>query len=238
MYIRICVRLGTPKVLLATHTLISMTEYEHWSIVWAAVTAIFTALAFIVISIAAVLTFQQIRESTRTRQLESTLAILTHTSTSEFRSVRRTLYTQGEKIASFISKNPPWSEFNLFIKSISDGHVGSEEFHSYAASLENISLLVLHDLVPDNFINHYFAPRAVNHWNTLLPFIKYMRQLYSSPDYLQHFEMFISLIESGALDANSSEELSLQLLTRSQQMKRTLLENRLKQRLFNKNREK
>ena len=203
-----------------------MSAYEHWSLVWAAISAIATASALVVVAIAAVFTFQQVRESTRARQLESALAILTHASTPDLRNARRLLYTKHAAITQKISTNPPWSELDAFFKEISDGCVDVQCFHSYLASLENISGLVLHDLAPDDIIDLYFAPRAIRHWEYLSPFIGYMRQIYGSADYLQHFEMFVDLVRQGGLDVQRDFDIPFIPLTPSQQKKQTLLRAR------------
>ena len=203
-----------------------MSEYEHWSLVWASVSAISTGLAFLVVSVAAFLTFQQVRESTRARQLESALAILDHTSSPNLRNARRLLYTKHTEITQKVSTNPSWLELDAFFKEISDGCVDIQLFHTFLASLENISILVLHDLAPDDIIDFYFAPRVIRHWDYLCPFIAYMRKLYNSTDYLQHFEMFVTLIRDGGLDTQRDIEVPLVPLTPSQEMKRKLLAER------------
>lgn len=207
-----------------------MTPYEHWYLIWAAITAIATAGAFAVIITAAILTYRQVREASRARKLESALAVLTYISSPDLRKARRLVHTHYAEINQTVKSNPSWEALDAFFKKVSQGQVDLECFHSYLASLENISILVLHDLAPDDIIEMYFARLAPQHWSALSEFIVFMRRTYGSSDFLQHFEMLNTLLAEGGL--NLAKRIWAKPLPnlKSARMKRKLLANRRTQR--------
>ena len=207
-------------------TVILMSAFEDWSLFWAGLSAVSTFLAFVVVAVAAYLTLQQVREATRARKLESTLAIFDHASSADLRNVRRLIRTKHAEITKMISTKPSWHDLNQFLETLSEGSINIEHFHAYLASLENISILVLHDLAPDEIVEFYFLSRAVRQWESLAPFILYMREVYQSTNFLQHFEMFVKLVKQGAYDATDEMEMPLFPLTPRQQMKRAMLAER------------
>jgi hypothetical protein len=171
-----------------------MSAYEFWSLVFTGVGACATAGTLIVVVVAAVLTYQQVREAVRARRLEGALAVLTHISAPELRNARRLVYTHHAAICDKCSSNPSWNELDAFMLELSAGKVDLTAFHTYLASLENIAILVMHDVAPDDIIEMYFARLAPHHWETLRVFVEFMRQSYGSSDFLQHFEMFNALL--------------------------------------------
>lgn len=214
MVLKYCVR-NLLDLALLTNPSIPMTPYEHWSLVWASVSALSTAVTVIVVISAAIFTYNQVREASRARRLEGALAILTHISSPDLRNARRLIYKEHEKIREKVKSNPTWEELDAFFKEVSGGTVDMSCFHSYLASLENVSILVMHDLAPDDIIEIYFGRIAPHHWSALSEFIAFMRKYYGSTDYLQHFEMMTALLVANGI--NSSRK------------KRRLVVQRLKQ---------
>ena len=196
-----------------------MSNYEFWGLVWASVSAIATASTLIVVVVAAAFTYAQIREASRARQLEGALAVLTHISSPELRNARRLVYTHHSEISEVVANKPSWQELDAFFKKISDGSVDMECFHSYLASLENVAILVLHELAPDDIIEMYFGRMAPHHWEKLRTFIEFMRTGYGSNDFLQHFEMMNALLTANQM--------------KSGRKKRELLKQRRQQRKGN-----
>lgn len=207
-----------------------MTPYEHWYLIWSAITAIATAGTFAVIITAAILTYRQVREASRARKLESSLAILTHISSPGLRNARRLVYTHQAEIDQIVKSNPSWEALDAFFKEVSHGQVDLERFHSYLASLENVSILVLHDLAPDDIIDMFFARLAPRHWNALTEMILFMRRTYGSDDFLQHFEMLNTLIAEGGLNLEKRTWTKPFPNLKSSRTKRRLLANRRAQR--------
>lgn len=197
--------------------ILPMTEYEQWSLIWASISALATAATFIVVITAAIFTYSQVREASRARKLEGALAILTHISSPDLRSARRLVYTEHEKIKEKVKSNPTWEELDVFFKEISRGTVDMVRFHSYLASLENVSILVLHDLAPDDIIEMYFGRMAPHHWRLLNEFITFMRNYYGSTDFLQHFEMMSALLVANGI--NSSRKKRKLVVQRRKQRK-------------------
>lgn len=193
-----------------------MSTYEFWSLFWAGVSATATALTFVIVVTAAIFTYVQIREASRARQLEGALAVLTHISSPDLRNARRLIYTHHADIDALVATNPTWKQLNDFFKRISDDTVDMECFHSYLASLENVAILVVHGLAPDDIIDMYFGRLAPHHWERLAKFTQFMRSYYGSDDFLQHFEMMNQLLASDAM--------------KSGRMKRKLLKQRKLQR--------
>lgn len=203
-----------------------MSNYESWSLVWSALSAFSTFATCVVVAVAAVLTVKQVRESSRARELEAALAVLTHTSTPELRKVRRLVNMRHPDITEMVKSKPAWNQLDEFFKEISNGCVDADCFQSYLASLENISILVLHDLAQDEIIDLYFSHRAVKQWTLLKPFIHYMRETFGSDGYLQHFEMFVTLVKEDGLDIRRETDIPLFPLSPSQLKKRALLAKR------------
>jgi hypothetical protein len=193
-----------------------MSPYEYWSLVWTSISATATAVTVLVVITAAIFTYKQVREASRARKLEGALAVLTHISSPSLRNARRLIYSHHADINARVKSNPSWRELDTFFKEISGGQVDMVCFHSYLASLENVSILVLHDLAPDDIIEMYFSRMAPHHWNDLGPFIQFMRKYYGSTDFLQHFEMMNALLTEKGIN--------------SARMKRRLLSKRKEQR--------
>ncbi len=176
-----------------------MTTFEHWSLVWSAATAISTAATALVLASAAAFALSQFREAVRARALQSAMAVVEHVNGPHLRNARRLIYTEHDRIAKKLADDPTWEELDGFFKEISGGHVDLSGFHTYMAELENVAMLVLHDLVPDDLILMYFGRMAPYHWHYAGPFIRFMRVRYSSDDFLQHFEMLVKLIQQNGL---------------------------------------
>jgi hypothetical protein len=196
-----------------------VSSYEHWSLVWASVSAISTATTLVVVIIAAIFTYAQIREASRARQLEGALAVLSHISSPELRNARRLIYSHHAEIEEIISRKPSWQALDIFFKQISDNQVGMETFHSYLASLENVAILVLHGLAPDDIIEMYFGRMAPHHWERLTKFIEFMRSYYGSDDFLQHFEMMKILLISDSMKSGREKR---KLLKQRRQRRKTI----------------
>lgn len=207
-----------------------MTPYEHWYLIWAAITAIATAATCAVVITAAILAYRQVREVSRARKLEGTLAVLTHISSPDLRNARRLVYTHQREINEVVKSNPSWDALDAFFKKISNNQVDMERFHSYLASLENVSILVLHDIAPDEIIEMYFARFAPYHWNALSEFIGFMRRTYGSSDFLQHFEMLNTLLAEGGLNLENRTWTRPFPNLKSARIKRKLLANKRTQR--------
>lgn len=177
-----------------------MSDYEYWSLVWLAVQAVATAATFLVVLAAALLTVSAVREAARARRLQSAVTILDHISSDELRAARRYLHTSSSALNAKVSTdNPSWPELDRFISESSGETVDLASLHSYLAALENVAMLVMHDLAPDDLIEMYLGRMAVRHWNDARPFIDYMRMMYQSDDFLQHFEMMVALMEENGL---------------------------------------
>jgi Domain of unknown function (DUF4760) len=173
---------------------------EDWSLFWAGLGAVSTAIASLIVIFAAAFTYLQVKEAGRVRKLEATLAILEHISSPDLRNARRLVYKKHHEINEKVKSNPSWEELDAFFKDISNGKVDISSFHTYLASLENVSILVLHDLAPDEVIEMYFYKMAPRHWENLTPFIEFLRKYYDSNDFLQHFEMFNTLLAKKGLN--------------------------------------
>jgi len=97
------------------------------------------------------------------------------------------------------------------------------------ASLENVSILVLHDLAPDDIVEMYFARIAPQHWQALRGFIDFMRKRYGSNDFLQHFEMLNTLMAQEGLNTDRGSWVGLFSQFKSATKKRQLLYGRRKE---------
>jgi hypothetical protein len=193
---------------------------------WAAITAIATGATTAVVITAAIFTYRQVREASRARKLEGALAVLTYISSPKLRRVRRLIYTHAAEINAATDPNPSWEELDAFFKRLSNGDVSFAIFHSYLAALENVSILVMHDLAPDDIVEMYFARIAPQHWRDLSRFIAFMRKRYASDDFLQHFEMLNELMKDGGLNTDRGAWTGLFTLLKSTRMKRRLLNDR------------
>jgi hypothetical protein len=210
-----------------------VTLYERWTLIWYGLSAISTAATAIIVFTAALFTYRQVKEASRARQLESALAVLTYINSPDIRNARRLVFTKHEAINREVASNPTWEELDSFFKRISGHKVDLQCFHSYLASLENVSILVLNDLAPDNIIEMYFARMAPHHWTHLQDFIVFLRNYYHSDDFLQHFEMLNELIEQnglrGQMDSKRGLIRQMQdwiLMDRSERIKQRLLIHR------------
>lgn len=207
-----------------------MSPYEYWSLVWSGTTALVTLATLLVVVTAAFLTYRQVYEASRVRKLEAALAILDHISAPDLRNARRLIYMHHTAINEKVKCNPSWEELDTFFKEISQDKVDMACFHTYLASLENVSILVMHDLAPDDVIEMYFARMAPHHWQSLDGFITFMRRYYGSNDFLQHFEMFNRLLEKEGLSIDRRLRTGLLSQMRSGRIKRELLAQRREQR--------
>lgn len=208
-----------------------MTTYEYWSLLWSGVTALATLMTLAVVIVAAVFTYRQVYEAGRLRKLESALAILDHISAPDLRNARKLIYTKHAEINAKVISNPSWEELDKFFAEISHGKVNMTSFHSYLASLENVSLLAMHDIAPDDIIEMYFGRMAPHHWESLHGFIIYMRQYYESSDFLQHFEMFNNFLKQ-KIALGGDKRITSRLLEqkKSRRIKRDILVSRRRQR--------
>lgn len=203
-----------------------MTPYEHWYLIWAAITAIATAATCAVVVTAAIFTYKQVREASRARRLEGALAVLTHISSPDLRNARLLVYAHHAEINRAVESNPSWEELDAFFKKISSDTVDLACFRSYLASLENVAILVLHDLAPDEIVEMYFARLGPHHWQVLNRFITLMRIRYGASDYLQHFEMLTTLLAQEGLNINKGFWTGPFSQIKSAKLKRRLLTDR------------
>lgn len=178
-----------------------MSAYEHWNLVWSAIQAAGAIASTIIVAIAAAFGYTQLREASRARQLEGALAVLECIDSPDHRRVRRFIFTHHHELAKKMESNPNLKQLDSFLKDVSNEEVDFQTLHSYLASLENVSILVVHDLAPDDIVEMYYGNLAPHHWQALQPLIMYMRNLYESDDYLQHFEMLNKLL--GAIDSRT-----------------------------------
>lgn len=179
---------------------VAVTEAPQWSFGWPAVEALGTVLSTLVVLVAAAFALRQVHEATRARRLQSALAVFEHISGSpDIRAARRLTFTKREAIAEKLKSNPSWKELDEFLLEISDQQVSFQIFHTYHALLENISMLTVHDMAPDDLIAMYLGRMAFSHWEAMGPFILFMRRHYNSDDFLQHFEMLIQLMQKDGL---------------------------------------
>lgn len=107
-----------------------MTPFEHWYLLWSAITAVATAATCLVVVLAAVFTYRQVSEAGRARKLEGALAVLTHISSPELRRARRLIATHHAEINGSVTSNPTWAQLESFFKNISQGEVDFSAFHS------------------------------------------------------------------------------------------------------------
>jgi hypothetical protein len=176
-----------------------MTPVEKWTLIFSGISAFATAISVILVIIAATFTYQQVREASRARQLESALAVLDLIDSPEHRQARRIVYLHHQQLNELVKRKPNTEQLDSFFKSVSEDKVDFSCFHSYLAFLEHISVLVLHDLAPDSIINMYFGHMTPRHWDVLEPLVLFMRSVYGSDDFLQHFEMLNTLVKKNGL---------------------------------------
>ncbi|MGP8245323.1 MAG: hypothetical protein ACLQVN_12495, partial [Bryobacteraceae bacterium] len=131
-----------------------LSEYEHWSLVWYAISALSAVATLVVVFCAAVIGFRQIRKAVRARQLGSALAILKKVESSKLRRARKLLNNQQffANLADRVSGT--WSEADTdkFIKEVSSGELDWAQFRTWLAALETTAILVMHDLALDEIL--------------------------------------------------------------------------------------
>jgi hypothetical protein len=177
---------------------------------WNALTAISTLLGTTVLTIAAIFGYRQLREATRARQLQATLAVLDFISDPALREARRFVYQHSAALAEKLSSEQGmgWSELDTAIDTLSGKRVNLAHFHTYLSSLENLAILVMHDLAPDDVIEMWFGRMAQEHWRDLQAVLKFFRAKYGNDDFLQHFEMLQQVIRQKGLRPSPSSWLS------------------------------
>ena len=182
-----------------------LSEYESWSLVWYAISALSAAATLLVVFYAAVIGVRQIREAARARQLGSALAILKYVESPELRRARKLLYSRQfcEELRNRVPRI--WSEtaMNTFLKEVSSEEVDWVQFRTWLAALETMSILVLHDLAPDEIVNLYFGKGIRHHWDILQPLITSLRAYYGGSDFLQHVEMLDEFMRRGGFRRSS-----------------------------------
>jgi hypothetical protein len=154
-----------------------------------------------VVLVGAALTVWQVRQASKARQVEAALAVLKHIDLPEYRMARRLVYLPNisQRLAEKLSSPLSRDDLNNLFNDLSDRQINFENFHSYMAALEHLSILVMNGLAPDSIVEMYFSRLVPHHWSTLLPLTQYMRSYYHTDDFLQHLEMVNSLITSGNL---------------------------------------
>jgi hypothetical protein len=170
---------------------------DEWLVVWSAVAAIAAALTLGTVILAGFFTVRQIREAAESRRLQAALAFIAAISTPDLRNARRLIYSEHSSLAECFSHNPTWAELDESLKQISSDRVDLDCLQSYLASLENVSMLVLYDLMPRDLAVMYFGRMAPYHWTLLRPVVGHFRENYGTDDYLQHFELFVEYLQRG-----------------------------------------
>jgi hypothetical protein len=208
-----------PPLLKAAAT---VSTYEHWSLIWYAVSAFAATCTLIVVVVAAWLTWGQIREAVKSRQVSSTLAIIEYMDDADLRNARSLLYDPAFCNTLEGAVPQPWSAeapaaMDAFIQKVSGGQVRWREFRSWLGSLENISVLVMHDLAPDGIVDLYFRKSVQRHWSGLQPLISSLRVWYGNNEFLQHLEMLNLFIQSGGFERSAAAR---------RRLKRTILATR------------
>ena len=175
------------------------THYEHWSLIWYCTSALAGILTLVVIIAAATLTYRQIREASRSRQVDSLLAVLRYVDDADLRSARKLVYD-----ATFCAELSridagAWSEasMNVLVQTISSHEVDWRTFRRWLGSLENVAMLVMHDLAHDDVMRMYFGESIQRHWKQLQPIVKCLRNYYGNDHFLQHIEMMNRFIADG-----------------------------------------
>jgi hypothetical protein len=166
---------------------------------WNGLGAIGSIITALVVAMGAVFTVRQVREAARARRLESARAILQEISSADIRRARRLAFTKFDAIRNRFSEPTSSEQADKFFKKISNGKVDFECFHTYCASLENIAILVMHDLAPDDVVAMYLEGIAAHHWRCLGSYVRWQREQYKSDDFLQHFEMLVKLLKEDGL---------------------------------------
>ena len=167
---------------------------------WNAVSALATLGGTLLILLGAVFALRQVREAAKARTLQSFLAIMDRIDAPNLRKARWLVYARHKELSRKISQDPSAEELDRFLRVLTDQVVDLDSFRTYLASLETISMLVMHDLAPDDLIEMYFSKLVPHHWSVLASFISYMRDKYQTDDYFQHFEMLDKLISMDGLD--------------------------------------
>jgi hypothetical protein len=167
---------------------------------WNAVSALGALAGTFLVLIGSIFALRQVREAAKARNLQSFLAIMDRIDSPDLRRARWLVYTHHEDLARKIRREPTAEELDRFLRMMTNDEVDLANLRTYLASLENISILVMHNLAPDDLIEMYFGRLVPHHWNALGDFITYMRNKYQSDDYLQHLEMLNQLILWGGLN--------------------------------------
>lgn len=167
---------------------------------WNAVTALATLGGTLLILIGSIFALRQVREAAKARSLQSFLAIMDRIDAPDLRKARWLVYARHKELSRKIRQGPSVEELDRYLRTITHEAVDLDTFRTYMASLENISILVMHNLAPDDLIEMYFGRLVPHHWDVLASFISYMRDKYQSDDYLQHLEMLDKLILMNGLD--------------------------------------
>src|SRR5262249_29579765 len=107
-----------------------MTTYEQWSLFWYATSGIAATVTVTVVVVAAALTYKQVREASRARQLQAALAILDIIDSPQHRHARRVVFAHHERIAEFLKEKPSLEAIDGLLKSISEGKVDWACLHS------------------------------------------------------------------------------------------------------------
>jgi hypothetical protein len=200
----------------------ALSVYEQWSLVWYAVSACAAAAGLIVVSLAALFTYHQIREASKSRQVESILAILHYIDDPELRAARQLIHDP-----SFVSEvarlESTWSEAAMeeLVRTASRGQATWQGVRRSLGSIENISMLVMYDLTHDEVVNMFFARTIALHWTVMQPVIQSLRRYYGGSEFLQHLEMLNRFI--------AADGFALRAWQRSR-LKRLLLREHLERR--------
>ena len=170
------------------------------NVFWSAVAALATLSGTVIVLFGAIFALRQVREAAKARSLQSYLAIMDRIDAPNLRSARWLVYAHHKELSQVIRKNPSTRQLDRYLRRLTRDEVNLAILRTYLASLENIAILVMHNLAPDDLIELYLGSLVPHHWNALRDFTVYMRAKYNSDDYLQHFEMLVKLMDADGLD--------------------------------------
>lgn len=175
-----------------------MKDLEHWVLLWSAVSALATAAATLIVAVAALFGYRQLREAAQARDLQSMVTLLSYIHSPDHRQVRRLLNSRGEELGRCITTSD-WAEIDTCLRDWSDSSVTLDKFHSYLATLENVAVLFMHGYAPDDALDLYIAGMFLRHDAQLQPIISEFRCRYGTDDFMQHFQMMVDVLQRSTL---------------------------------------
>ncbi len=154
--------------------------------------------------------YRQAREATRARSLQSALAVLDLIDDPDVRFVREWVFRPDVQRAIDKRFGRPRADTpkNEWPKAVTPAQLdaffsGIEQaltwakVHQYLASIEHISMLIIHDFAPDEIVDLYFGRLLPYQWFVFSPLILSHRLYYKNEDFLQHLEIAARLLGDG-----------------------------------------